>query len=479
MRPVSRHLGLAASLLLLGALLTEPADAADERRHSVEGFELRPLPYEIDDAALKFEPLAGASAVSGKTKRGAGYRIEAPDKWNGELVVWLEGGGQICDPETKSGCKLSAGLLPPIRKELIDRGFAWAAPTFRDGRIAPKLRVQDALDVVDVFRRQHPEHKGKVRVYLMGYSMGGVTVETALELFPDSFDGAIAGCSGDPSVGFTGFFDMSLAAMALAAPESPEVAAFLKSLKFPVDLAAAGKLRSQIMIGLGPKFPSETNEAGRRFKEIVRRLSGGSRPMFDTGFDKIVALAVPSFMGIQPVVDAGDRSFIDNRTTEYRFEARPGEAMSAAEAALNAAIPRFGCDPSVCSQARITQDQDHNLGGFLRLSGKIRTKLLAMYTTGEQIAWLSGGQAYADRVDASHASNDLVQRAYREEDHCGFNEQEATEAFDDLVKWVKTGARPAGDDIRAPAKVAAQNFGCSFTRGAHKDDADYSRVCTR
>jgi hypothetical protein len=151
--------------------------------------------------------------------------------------------------------------------------------------------------------------------------------------------------------------------------------------------------------------------------------------------------------------------------------------MSAAEAALNAAIPRFNCDPSVCNQARITQDQEHNLGGFLRLSGKIRTKLLAMYATGEQIAWLSGGQAYADRVDASHASNYLVQRAYREEDHCGFNEQEATEAFDDLVKWVKTGARPAGDDIRSAAKVSAPEFGCAFTRGPHKDDTDYGRVC--
>jgi pimeloyl-ACP methyl ester carboxylesterase len=476
---IRKRLGFAVCALVMGVSVPGLANAASDAHHPIEGFELRPLPYVIDDAPLKFEPLGDATASSGKTARGAGYRIEIPNKWNGGLVVWVQGGGQICNSDTKSGCKLPPGPFPPIRSELIAQGFAWAAPTFRDGRIVPKLRAQDVLDVVDIFRRQHPEHRGRVPVYLLGFSMGGVTVETALELFPDSFDGAVAGCSGDPSTGFTGFFDMSLAAMALVAPSSPDVAAFLRQIKFPVDLPAAGKLRSQIVAGLGPKFPSESNEAGKRFKEIIRRLSGGSRPMFDVGFDKIIGIALPGFMGIQPVIDAGERSFIDNQATQYRFETQPGEHMSADEATLNATIPRFSCDPSVCNRGLIKQDQEHSLGGFLHLSGKIRTKLVAMYTTGEEIAPLSGGQAYANRVDASHASKFLVQRAYREEDHCGFNEQETSEAFESMIHWVKTGERPAGDNIRSAATVAAPDFGCAFTRGAHKDDPDYARACSR
>ncbi len=62
-----------------------------------------------------------------------------------------------------------------------------------------------------------------------------------------------------------------------------------------------------------------------------------------------------------------------------------------------------------------------------------------------------------------------MQRAIRSAGHCEFNANEAGAAFDDLVSWVDTGHRPAGDDVTDAAKVADANFGCAFT-----DHADHT-----
>jgi len=50
----------------------------------------KPPQYFVDESTLPFDPLPGASAFWGVHK-GAGYRIEVPAAWNGDLVVWAHG----------------------------------------------------------------------------------------------------------------------------------------------------------------------------------------------------------------------------------------------------------------------------------------------------------------------------------------------------------------------------------------------------
>ena len=65
---------------------------------------------------------------------------------------------------------------------------------------------------------------------------------------------------------------------------------------------------------------------------------------------------------------------------------------------------------------------------------------------------------------AEHGKSDLlVTRAIRDIGHCSFQPQERIDAFDDLVTWVTTRVRPAGDDVLDRANVADRNFGCQFT----------------
>jgi hypothetical protein len=73
-------------------------------------------------------------------------------------------------------------------------------------------------------------------------------------------------------------------------------------------------------------------------------------------------------------------------------------------------------------------------------------------------------QIYRARAQTHHRDGLLVQRLIRDVGHCAFTEAEADEAFDDLTSWVAGGPRPEGDDVLAPATLAAPTAGCRFTR---------------
>lgn len=454
---------IAAILALLCVLVGNCAAAKDE----ATGFALRPLPYFVDQAALSIQALPGATTSWGMTERGSGYRIEFPDKWNGDLLIVLRGNGSICDPVSKTGCRINDPMTPLNRARLIAEGYAWAAPTYRDNRVAIDSHAQDAIDVIDIFRKAHPNPPtGKGRVFVLGFSMGGNTTMAAVELFPKIFSGAIAGCSGDTKFQTSYYFDLNLAAAALAAPDAPEIADYLKHFRMPPDVAASKRLGPQFFAALGPNFPSQTNPKGDRYREIVERLSGGQRPLFDVAFNKSIAPMVTDYIALADAIDAGTRSTIDNSRTDYGAD-------------LNPLIPRFTCDASACPSLPVAPDQVNDVGGNRSLSGNISVPVMTIETTGELTVPLSAGQDYADRVEKAGHSSLLIQRVYRETDHCGFNADEVGEAFDDLVKWVDTGTKPEGDDIRDAKLVASPAFGCKFTRGGHKNDPAYAEMCRK
>src|SRR6266446_5683527 len=64
--------------------------------------------------------LAGTSTMrSWGVHNGAGYRIEVPDNWNGDLVLYAHGFRGI-------GLELTVSN-PRIRQYLVTNGYAWAA----------------------------------------------------------------------------------------------------------------------------------------------------------------------------------------------------------------------------------------------------------------------------------------------------------------------------------------------------------------
>jgi hypothetical protein len=89
-----------------------------------------------------------------------------------------------------------------------------------------------------------------------------------------------------------------------------------------------------------------------------------------------------------------------------------------------------------------------------------------MHGTGDLFVPIFLQRTLKDAVVAAGNGDLLVQRIYRIPGHCGFSDQEMTRAFDDLVTWVTTGSRPAGDDVSA----SLANAGLTFTTPLREGD---------
>jgi hypothetical protein len=144
-----------------------------------------------------------------------------------------------------------------------------------------------------------------------------------------------------------------------------------------------------------------------------------------------------------------------NLDTAYQLDGDP--ALTSDEQALNQAVQRVAPDP----QGR----HPDGLANIPHVSGNLPIPTMSLHTLGDLFVPFSMEHIYKRRVDDNGASDLLVQRAIRDVRHCGFTILEQGRAFSDLVNWVATGAKPAGDDVITPAVVASPAYGCSFTAG--------------
>jgi len=435
-------LGIAVSAVVLGATLSgsHPALAVTQVDASR---------FFVDPATLPFGALAGVETTRlwGITN-GAGWRIEVPANWNGDLVLYTHG-------YAGEGDQLFV-QNPSIRAYLVGKGYAWAASSYRANGYVPGTGAEDTYDLLKTFRREVKKDgpggvKGKPdRVYLYGPSMGGHVIGHMVERWRNSFAGAlpICGVMGDNEL-FDFFQDLYLVAETLVGndPIVPTPADYYTNPQ-------AGWLVTREL--LGTPYPTTLTALGTQFKQIVENLSGGDRAVFDEGF---VGPSGGAFAFNFGAAVAGPGR--ENLTTIYQFDTDP--ALSPEEQAFNDGINRIAADK---------QDRDKN-GIFTSatsspaLTAEFKLPVLTLHTLGDLFVPFSMQQIYRRRAIDVGTVDLLVQRAIRGRGHCEFLAGELTTAFDDLVNWVVNGVKPEGDDILTPATVASPTFGCKFTPVAH------------
>jgi len=128
--------------------------------------------HELQDPT--FEPISGSRVDYGEID-GAGYRIELPEEWNGELVLWAHGFRGLDDEGTGFSRRLTFDDIP-ARDVIIGQGFGWATSTYRVNGYVPGVGVDDLLRVKDrVAELARPPR----RTYIAGGSMGGATAPVA------------------------------------------------------------------------------------------------------------------------------------------------------------------------------------------------------------------------------------------------------------------------------------------------------------
>ncbi|HUG26159.1 alpha/beta hydrolase [Piscinibacter sp.] len=399
-----------------------------------------PPKYFVDQAKLPFAEVPGlpTQRVWG-VHSGAGYRMEVPSNWNGRLVLWAHG-------YRGTGLELTVDNHP-LRDFLIANGYAWAASSYGKNDYDPAEGAKDTHALTTLFNGKFGKPN---RTYITGASMGGHVTGIVAEQWPQSYDGAmpICGVLGDYEL-FDFFLDFNVAAQALSGQGKtyPYAADYLTAT-VPATKAA-----------LGPSFPYALNAAGTNLKSLTQLRSGGVRPVFEQGWMFWNGVAGDFLFGL----GVGDGTLprtpgvaVQNSDVVYQFDTDP--ALTAEENAFNGIVDRVTADP----QGR----HRNGLANVPPTTGDLRIPMLTLHTIGDLFVPFHMEQEYARRVSGKGYSHNLVQRATRDFGHCTFTPTEMVTTFVDLVAWVESGAKPAGDDVLNPAAVAAPDFGCQFTDSA-------------
>jgi pimeloyl-ACP methyl ester carboxylesterase len=396
-----------------------------------------PPAYFVDQSKLPFDALPGTSTTRHwGVHKSAGFRIEVPDSWNGDLVLYAHG---------FRGADLELTVSNPrIREYLVTHGYAWAASSYSKNGYDVRQGVADTHALGALFRGLvgHPR-----RTYITGHSMGGHITGVAIEQYPQAYAAALPMCGvmGDNEL-FDYFLDFNLVAQALAGV----------SAKFPAPADYETAVVPGVKAALGPAYPFALNPKGLALLGVTQNISGGTRPAFATSF-MVWGNFLFTVGAIDSDVGVASGNVQDNRDTVYQIDSDP--ALSPDEIALNATVLRVTQDP----QGR----RPSGLANIPPISGRLPIPVLSLHTIGDLFVPFSMEQIYARRAAAEGASDLLVVRAIRDHAHCGFAVPEEAAAFADLVKWVENGVKPVGDDILTPSAVADPNFGCQFSVPGH------------
>lgn len=422
----------------------------------------------VDEAKLPFESILGLpSQTAWGVLEGAGYQIEVPDNWNGDLVMYTHG-------FRGEGEELTVDA-PPLRAWFMANGYAWAASSYSKNYYDVKAGVESTNALARYFTSEFGEPN---RTFITGFSMGGHVIGAAIEMFPNikcpggkggatcrriadvlgklsggvAYDGAVPMCGvmGDEAL-FDYFGDFGLAA---------EANAGITSVYPPPEdyaLTILPQLIAALFTDFGAGFPVFLTEAGERQKALTKQLSGGERPVFEQAYPAFQGLLFSFTGGTSDISGVLPGDVYDNTDRLYQLDASRG--LTREERALNRAILRLEADPNA------NPDKLIGLERVPIITGRLAIPVVSVHTLGDLFVPFSMQQIYAKEAKAMGREGLLVSRATRAIGHCEFSGDELVQSFADMVNWVNTGERPAGDDILDRAKVADADFGCQFSAG--------------
>ncbi|MBA3261445.1 MAG: hypothetical protein H0T69_02995 [Thermoleophilaceae bacterium] len=362
---------------------------------------MRPEPDGVTLGDPAFEPLPGARADYGRLG-GSVYQIEVPAHWNGRLLLFMHGFGEL-EP--------TAEVSPPgIRRYLIGHGFAWGASSFSSTSLIPGRAADETAALWDLFARRYTRPP---RAYVTGQSMGGAATHIAAERYGNRFDGALALCGAASQTSAASIIaDFFAAAAYTAGVTQPE---------FDRNTNVRTLIHHRILPAL------RRPRAHRRFEDIMVSLTGGPRAFDRDGFRMEEET---NWHRAELLVASG---IARNRQTVYHL----GAPSPVASRKFNRAVIRF----------RTNQALRRVFLAGNETTGKLEMPLLSLHTTGDGQVPIEQARILRRRVDAAGRHELFVQRAIRDPGHCGFTSTEWEVGLEALIRWVEHGVRPPGNNV--------------------------------
>ena len=350
----------------------------------------------------------GVDAAAAKTEIGtlqaAAYRIDVPDAWNRQLIVHFHG-------YTEEPVAFAEGdAVSPMFDPMLKQGYAVIQSGYSRGGWA----IEDAVKDTEALRRYFVAHYGTPkRQFVMGMSMGGALTAYTIETAPQTYAGALALCG---------------------AIEPTD-----RLLQRDFALRAAFDYYFPDLLGPLVPVPADYRADAATVQTIARAFAQNPR----------AAEALFEFYGVGRKQDLPDvMAFVGITIGEMqrRVRGNPFENAdliytgSGDDTALNAGVKRYRAEPGP-RQA---------LARWYTPSGKLTRPLLALHDVGDPLVPAAAAFEYALAAQrAGHGAN-FVQQYVPRDGHCVFTPAEIGTAFDELVKWVDGGARPASGILPVP-----------------------------
>lgn len=336
---------------------------------------------------------------------GARYRICMPSIWfSNDVVIYAHG---YVTP--------SAPLTIPVESDalanaLTSFGYAFATTSFSTNGLAIKQGVADVIDLINIFKSEHPTAK---HVLLVGFSEGGLVTTLATEQYPNLINGGLAACGpigdfqkqvdyfGDFRVAFDYFFPSLM-------PGSP--ISITPSLMNNFELTFTTVISSALL------NPSNAISVTQLFSVTgaPTDASAYSASVLTTTHD---LLWYNVYATNDAIAKLGGQPF-DNSTRTY--------TGSLNDAALNANIERFSADVSARNEIQ----------AYYQTSGVLQSPLVTLHTTGDQVVPYWHEALYRAKVASHGRLPRLDQITVARYGHCNFTLSEVQSAFTLLVSRV-------------------------------------------
>lgn len=483
-------LGVAITAATLGAFMLTGCGSDSDSDNSDEGPVTADPNLTREHSDREFTPAADISFAASESAganyygtyegdRGlAVYSAEFPPEWNGGVVMYTH--GYVGDVLTLPVSVPNAAW----RETVLAAGYAWAASSYSANYYDVRAGIEDtnklANELMTYLERDWSvQYEAPTQYLISGYSMGGHTAAAAVERenmartrHPVPYEGSAPFCQAE-QYQFQWLGDYTRLAQTFAGygylPHS-DFGDLIGTFSGPF-IATSGPIIENLF-GLEadgtPDWSSPANINGERLMAAAEILSGGERPIFEEGFATYFNDIVMGTGGRDGTINGilGLESY-GNEGKVYRWTTE-GDP-SATELAFNEQVPRQSADPKANAL------RTDGVRWLPLVKGEFDVPVLTMHTLGDFYVPFKNQQLYRERAIANGNADLLVQRAIRDESHCGFEGPETQAALTDWLEWVNGGAKPAGDVVLDAAVVAKDNYGCEFSDPAR---TEFMKACS-
>ena len=344
--------------------------------------------------ALAREPVPATTEMG--TLEGAAYRIDIPDDWNHNLVVFFH--GYSVTPVTwEKGERIS-----PMFDGMLKRGYA----VIQSAYSATGWAVEEGAADTERLRKAFvAKHGPPTQTLVSGMSMGGTLTAMTIESQPDVYAGALSLCGAiEPSD---------------------------RLMQRDFALRAAFDYYFPNVLGPLVPVPEKFLPTTAIIDKVKAAMHANPKAMH----------ALLSWYGVGDADSLPDVIVFNTfevREMQQRTHANPfGNAdliytNTGDDFALNTGVARYRADAAAAQR----------MGRFYSPTGKLTRPLLALHDTGDPLVHASTAFEYALAAQRAGNGDNFVQQFVNHEGHCVFTPEQIDRAFGELLDWVNKGKRP-------------------------------------